>query len=341
VARAFDYMSLSWKDNSTNEQGFRIERQSPWDTNFHVCGTVASNVTSFSEYYLPGVFYRVQAIGLPDSAYSDVATAQSGILDPIPPSWQGADIGPVGLPGGEDFRNGQFIIGSSGSDVGGMADQFHFVYQALSGDGEIAAPYAGWAAGYFASHDGKSGLMIRQSLDPDSANIYLFTKAGGGGYGIQIRTNTGANTDTISIPNGASFDGVRVTRLKNVFSVYARDEYQHNWMLLASRYIAMKDPVYIGMAASSHTNIYLQISQFNDVRVAPLGGALEMTCQSDKTVRLTVSGMFGHTYGIDASSDLQNWVRITTQVSTNSVIEFTNNDAASYPRRFYRPVLVR
>ncbi len=72
--------SLAWKDNSSNEEGFRIERAPSGSTAFVVAGTRPANATSYSESVSRGNYsYRVQAFNSSTgavSAYSNVVTVR-------------------------------------------------------------------------------------------------------------------------------------------------------------------------------------------------------------------------------------------------------------------------
>ena len=52
---------------------------------------------------------------------------------------------------------------------------------------------------------------------------------------------------------------------------------------------------------------------------------------------LTVNGPIGHTYDIQATQDLKTWTVIgTVTMGTNGLSVFTDTNAASFSRRFYR-----
>jgi len=75
-------VNLVWRDNSTNEQGFRIERCSGNNcTNFVQIAQVGANVTSFANTGLTGntrYRYRVRAFNATgNSAYSNIADART------------------------------------------------------------------------------------------------------------------------------------------------------------------------------------------------------------------------------------------------------------------------
>jgi hypothetical protein len=70
--------TLSWKDNSTNETGFHIERAPSGSTTFAVIGTVGVNVTTFKDTVSRGTYvYRVRAFNATAvSAYSNTVTVK-------------------------------------------------------------------------------------------------------------------------------------------------------------------------------------------------------------------------------------------------------------------------
>lgn len=52
---------------------------------------------------------------------------------------------------------------------------------------------------------------------------------------------------------------------------------------------------------------------------------------------LTVKGLIGQQYDIEASEDLKNWTIISTvTLGDGGTLEFTDPNAAAYPKRFYR-----
>lgn len=72
--------SLTWKDNSSNETGFHIERASSGSTAYVVAGSVAANVTTYAESVARGTYsYRVRAYNQTTgrvSGYSNVVSVR-------------------------------------------------------------------------------------------------------------------------------------------------------------------------------------------------------------------------------------------------------------------------
>ena len=111
----------------------------------------------------------------------------SGGLGP----WTDQDVGSVALVGSASESGGTFTVKASGADIWGTADQFHFVYQQLSGDGEIVARVASiqntsiWA---------KAGVMIRETLDANSKHAMVLFSSTSGPI-LERRVATGGSHD--------------------------------------------------------------------------------------------------------------------------------------------------
>ena len=84
-------------------------------------------------------------VGLATTSRS-VSTATTAVFSQValvplalPSPQQAADIGAPSITGSTSFRLGAYSIHAGGTDIGDVADQFHFVYQQMSGDVEIVA----------------------------------------------------------------------------------------------------------------------------------------------------------------------------------------------------------
>ncbi len=80
-----------------------------------------------------------------------------------------SDIGAIGVPGptSYDGGSGQFTITGGGANIWATNDAFHFVWTKMSGDLKFAADIR--FVGTNGNAHRKACLMIRQSLDADSA----------------------------------------------------------------------------------------------------------------------------------------------------------------------------
>lgn len=88
-------------------------------------------------------------------------------------TWLNSDIGAVVVAGSMNAPGADsFEIQASGRDhVSTQDDEFHFVYQSMVGDGEIIARVDELA---LLRDRAKAGVMIRETLAPNSANVYSY-----------------------------------------------------------------------------------------------------------------------------------------------------------------------
>jgi len=69
----------------------------------------------------------------------------------------------------------------------------------------------------------------------------------------------------------------------------------------------------------------------------PLVTGVQLRVTPARQFILTVTGPVGHTYDIMATPDLKTWTVIgTVTIGTSGSLTFTDTNAASFPRRYYR-----
>ena len=177
--------------------------------------------------------------------------------------WADTDIGSVGFPGSATVTaGGVFSIDGSGADIYNAADAFHYVYQPLSGDGSIIARVmsvqntSNWA---------KSGVMIRESLTPDSRQADVIVSPGKGVAFQRRAVTSGASTNTAG-PMVAAPSWVKLTRSASTFTAYQSAD-GVNWTTVGSDTIAMATNVFIGLAVTAHNNSALCASSIDNVTV--------------------------------------------------------------------------
>lgn len=156
------------------------------------------------------------------------------------------DIGGPALAGSTSLSNGVYTISAAGYDVWGTSDEFHYVFKAASGDIDVKARVQSVTAVHAWS---KVGVMIRETLDDDSAHATTFLSSGKG-YAFQRRPQTGGITDSTGV-SGAAPGWVRLVRTGTQFDSY-RSADGVKWVKIASESIAMADSVLVGIAVTSH-----------------------------------------------------------------------------------------
>jgi regulation of enolase protein 1 (concanavalin A-like superfamily) len=230
------------------------------------------------------------------------ATATSGTISisvsnsggALPAPWQHQDIGGVGVAGSATFANGVFTVSGSGTDIWGGQDEYHSVFQPLTGDGQITARIASmqntnsWA---------KGGVMICQTPVDDSVNAFMGITPGAGSI-FQRRTSTGVGTVSTQGPAVAPPYWIRVVRSGSTFTGYVSKD-GANWTQVGSDTLSMSAQVYVALVLSAHDNTVLNTSTFDSVSVATVGSG-----NKPPTVTLTAP-TDGATFASPASISLR------------------------------------
>lgn len=187
-----------------------------------------------------------------------------GAPSALPLPWQTADVGNPGLPGSAASSNGTFTVQGAGN-ISGSGDNFRFLYQNLSGDGEIRAQI------YSAQNTGNgdlTGAMIRESLTSGS-KYALMGLSPGTTFRWQRRSGTGNGTSSTKAGNSAPPNvWVRLVRSGNTLSGYKSAD-GINWSLVNSSTISMAPNIFIGLAIASGSTNVLATSLFTNLTVVP------------------------------------------------------------------------
>jgi len=147
---------------------------------------------------------------------------------------------------------GTYTVTGSGADIwavdGVEADEFHYAYKMLSGTGSIVAKVQSventnnWA---------KAGVMIRETLDPDSSHAMMVVTPAQG-VSFQRRPGTGATSvDTTTAGIQAPY-WVKIERdLAGNFTGYSSAN-GSTWDMLGTENVPMGANVHIGLAVTAH-----------------------------------------------------------------------------------------
>jgi hypothetical protein len=178
-----------------------------------------------------------------------------------------SDVGDVGGAAGLAGSGGtSFMVAGSGADIWGTADGFHYLYRQVSGDFEIQISNA--EIGPYGSNPSydewqKMGIMVRQTLDNNSPYIYALLRSLDQNYYLQWRDAVGIDAAGSSVTiNGADHNKTLILRREgDVFSAYYQDVNGEE-QLNDSHTLAFTDPVYLGIAVTSHQNGALSAGTF-------------------------------------------------------------------------------
>jgi len=156
---------------------------------------------------------------------------------------------------------GTYTITASGVDIWDSSDEFHFAYKQYSGAGSIIAkvesvqntdPFA------------KAGVMIRDTLEPDSINTALLITPENG-VRFQYRLAAGDVTDREFVEGITAPYWVKLERtIGGLIRAYHSAD-GTTWEQLPMKTVTMSTPIYIGLAVTSHNAELTCEAKFSNV----------------------------------------------------------------------------
>lgn len=343
-------VTLSWTDNSGSETGFEIERSTD-NVNFTVVASVGANTTTTAASGLSAAttyYFRVRAAqDAMRSSYSNTAGATTQAAPPPPAggAWQSLDIGAVAAAGSSSESNGSVTVRGSGADIWDNADEFHYRWQAWTGDGEIIARLTGltntnsWA---------KAGVMFREALNATSRHAFMAVTAGQG-TAFQRRTATAGGSASTSGSGGSVLPRwIRLVRAGTTFTAYESAN-GTTWSQVASATLDVPATLYVGLAVTSHNDGTVCTATFDNVSV--FGGgtttpppvtsvaaptALAATAVSASQIDLSWSDNATNETGfqIERSTDQVNYVLVTTTGA--NATRYSDGGRAAATTYYYR-----
>ncbi len=194
---------------------------------------------------------------------SDTFTVQvqSGLLLP----WVDVGVGAPTPTGDASYAAGKFTVSGGGEGVGGYADQFHFVYLTMTGDGSIVARLAGMDS---PTNEAQAGVMVRSDLTSGSANFFVGITPSRCFWQRRLRTGAATSVSLFDLLNPAPDNWVRITRTGDTFATYVSKD-AVTWSLLGSVRLPFPQSLYIGLAVSSRSGTSLNTVSFDHVTVVP------------------------------------------------------------------------
>ncbi|MHC4749565.1 MAG: LamG-like jellyroll fold domain-containing protein [Planctomycetota bacterium] len=209
-----------------------------------------------------------------------------------------------------DNLDGTYRMTASGFDIwtnaeGEELDEFHFAYKPLTGAGSIIARVDSvektneWA---------KAGVMIRDTLDPNSAHaMMVVTPSQGVAY--QNRPSTGATSVSNQVTGITAPQWVKIERdLGGIFTASYSDDGQ-NWTIVGEpEPLTMGPNAFIGLALTAHD--------------------ASLTCQAEfSNVQVSVSGPWANQdIGIQSNDPELIYVAVANSNGATGTVYYENND---------------
>ena len=185
------------------------------------------------------------------------ATFANVSITPFPSPWVSADLGSPGALGSAEYFNGIYTLHGAGN-VSSTADNFHFVYQTLSGTGSMVTQIT---APQNTGTNARLGVMIRNALTNNAAYAFIGV-SGTSGYVWQTRTSSGGSpTTTLSGHGTAPNLWVKVLLSGTTFTGYTSTS-GTSWTQIGSKGISMGSSTYIGFVDASGSSSSLNTTTF-------------------------------------------------------------------------------
>ena len=182
------------------------------------------------------------------SAPAGAARFENVTVRPLPAPWQAADIGNVGIAGKATSSGGTWTIQAGGNDIYNYADAFHYVYQPMTGDGQIVANVTGLTAVTGAEWS-TAAVMIREKLTPGSIHASMMITAQGKAK-FRRRTTEGGTTLSDGPTTGTTYPPrwLKLVRSGNVLTAFLSTDGVTWTQVHTPQTVVMGTNVWVGLA---------------------------------------------------------------------------------------------
>src|SRR5438067_8581345 len=106
-----------------------------------------------------------------------------------------------------------------------------------------------------------------------------------------------------------------------------------NWINISTNIAVSSFMDLVDLDAPNYPHRFYRSALFDAVIGGQIGGA---TRASDGSVNFRITGLEGRTYLVQTSSDLKNWINLSTNGMIQGSIQFTNRPDANFRARFFR-----
>src|SRR6267143_2816388 len=196
--------------------------------------TIGSNV------FIPGgATWTGDAVTGAHERYDRAGTSTSG---PVPSPWTDVDVGSVGVAGTSVYDNGVFTVQGAGASIWGTADAFHFIYQPLTGDGQIIARVETMGN---TDLNAKAGVMIRETLSPASRHVMLAAEPEDT---LELVTRSTTGGSAVKLTNGAIAQPVwlKIVRTAATITTFAAPD-GGAWSSMGTTTLSLPNTVLVGL----------------------------------------------------------------------------------------------
>jgi len=166
----------------------------------------------------------------------------------LPAPWVHFDVGEVAAGGSASLSEGTLTIHASGNDIWNRADECHFVFQPLVGNGEIIVRVTSQT---YTDSWAKAGPVFRGSASTESAYAGIFITPGNG-VTLQRRNSDGSTTSSTKVDGINTPVWLRLVREGSTFTGYYRPTEADPWIAVGSYGVDLPETALAGIASTSH-----------------------------------------------------------------------------------------
>jgi len=204
-----------------------------------------------------------------------------------PSPWLCADIGNPPLTGDQTLTNGTWTIHGSGADIWNASDQFHFVWQGVSGDSSIVARLTSQQNTSICT---KAGIMYRASTDPADVNysVVMLPDCHFSTSSVQVNARSAVSTTTTTANDTLTALPVylKATRTGSTFTAYTSSD-GVTWTPIPNSAVSlpnMPNTALVGLAVCSQNSATTSQATFDNVSLA---GSADLTQLDTDTAHYT------------------------------------------------------
>jgi len=181
----------------------------------------------------------------------------------LPSPWATHDIGSVGLSGSATYSSGTFAVTGAGSDIWGTADSFRYVYQQLSGDGEIVARVTSMQNTHYYA---KAGVMLRESPASNSRQVLLNVLPD---RNVRLLSRSATGGSTVSLVSGVTQAMPAWLRLRRTGTTITASISSNgtSWTTVGTTTVSLGSSPYVGLAVTSLNTAARNTATFDSVTV--------------------------------------------------------------------------
>jgi Domain of unknown function (DUF4082)/F5/8 type C domain/Secretion system C-terminal sorting domain len=189
--------------------------------------------------------------------------------DPFPSGFFNVDLGDIGVAGSTCLNGNVYTLSGSGTDIGGIADQFQFGFTSIDiADYEVFGRITQQDA---APATNKIGVMVRDSMTNTSRFAYLASLNDGSSYVFEYRSIPGGAVTTVPLGAHPIPYWVQIRKIGTTYAAYMSPD-NVTWTLVAGPVDlnfgnnASNAPHY-GMAVTSANNTLLASGKIDNFKV--------------------------------------------------------------------------